>query len=121
MTRGKAVGELDSFSSDLKCSLCDKLFTDPVKVSCCYTAFCRECKNLFLLILGITFSLLENADISKRFKCPACSQYQSPEHLRNAPNIAEAVTSAISRHTLNRQVNTSGENNGLQTKVEEYD
>jgi protein MPE1 len=43
MTRSKAVGELDSFSSDLKCSLCDKLFTDAVLVSCCNVAFCKEC------------------------------------------------------------------------------
>ena len=122
MTRTKAVGELDSFSSDLKCSLCDKLFTDPVVVSCCNTAFCKECK-IYYVILGITFSLLENADIAKRFKCPSCSQYQSPEHLKIAPRIAEAVANAISKSKANRQSNLQAETTNsmdISPKSEEY-
>jgi len=63
---------------------------------------------------------LENADISKRFKCPKCSQYQSPEHLRNAPKIAEAVSHALSKSRSVRQNNSGAENSGSPPKPEEY-
>jgi hypothetical protein len=62
---------------------------------------------------------LENADISKRFKCPACSQYQSPEHLRNAPKIAEAVADALSKSRSVRQI-SGPDNSGSPPKPEEY-
>ena len=62
---------------------------------------------------------MENADISKRFKCPSCSQYQSPEHLRNAPNIAEAVSNARSRSRVSRQMNASEDTNSP-PKSDEY-
>lgn len=77
--------------------------------------------KIFYVTIGITFSLLENSDISKRFKCPACSQYQSPEHLRNAPRIAEAVANAIAKSKINRQTNSAVENSASPPKAEEYD
>lgn len=42
-------------------------------------------------IKGITYSILENPDVSMRFKCPSCKRGQTLEGLRSNPGLRNAI------------------------------
>jgi hypothetical protein len=91
--------------ADLKCGICEKLLRDAVSVSCCKNNYCNECESFFFMkhlltsflltyflsLIGISYSLLENPDVSMRFKCPSCRKYQSPEMLVPNSQSRDAV------------------------------
>ena len=65
---------------DLVCSLCSRLFTDPLVVPCCFASFCEDCIRQALMLEGATP------------RCPRChSDAISIESLRPNAVLARRV------------------------------
>lgn len=65
---------------DLVCSLCSRLFTDPLVVPCCFASFCEDCIRQSLLLEGATP------------RCPRChSDAISIDNLRPNAVLARRV------------------------------
>lgn len=62
--------------AEYKCSICDKIMTDAVMITCCYTSFCDKC---------VRDRLLEtNA-------CPSCQSEATVDQLCPNPAIRKAI------------------------------
>jgi hypothetical protein len=94
----------DDVPSDLKCSLCEKLFTEAVSVSCCKTNYCHEC---------ITYSMLENPDPSLRMKCPSCKRQIKLEDISVNYPLRDEVMNYIRNARLKKSSDRGTKSNEL--------